>query len=360
MKPVNTVIMEPDRLIRNRISQVISEDRRLTQFHPERDRDQLADEISALTASRDGSCALLLGVDQVDSPEMKILEKLRREHPDLPVIVLTRHDRMGARVALAALRMGAVEYILKTSSRTGSVQSRDHFRRRLIPVLRAMPRVNRDYLRAFKPIDDLHAPAASTGLNDGEQSVSRVELIAIAGCLGGVPALYRLVKTLPKQLPVPVVIVQHIPKIYSEVLAEELNSLNGMEVVEARDGDRLRAGKIFVAPGGFHLHVVNNRTHNVLTLNRGPAVKGFRPSIDVFLGSVSRQLGGRVLVTFLSGGGDDGIEGARNIDEAGGEMIIQNRRTSLLWDIPYRIDSMGINSYPQERLGIEISRRALV
>ena len=301
---------------------------------------------------------LVLGIDERQSPEMQLFESVRKSNPYLPVIVLSRLDREGAAVALAALKKGAVEYVIKSRNRTGSAQTKEHFTGRLIPIIKAVPRLNRNVLGSATDLDRAITEIERVS-SDYFERPSPVDLLVIVGCLGGVPALYLLLSSLPLRIPVPVVVVQHMPKIYTEILAEDLKQSTQLDVMEASDGTEIEEGRIFIAPGGYHAVLKNEHRKNYISLNQGEKVKGFRPSMDVLLRSARKVYGKRILVAYLSGGGKDGVEGAEMIDIAGGQVILQNKSTSLLWDLPLKINIRGIDEgeYPLERMGHEISQR---
>ncbi len=304
---------------------------------------------------------LLLGINRPDSEEMDIFEEVRKNYPRLPIIILPLHSREGAEIALKTLKEGAVEYINKTSSDTGAYHTREHFRTRLIPVIQAMPRINRTLLAKHKNLDEQIEKQDQIPISKFDQSLPNIDLLTVAGCLGGIPALYRLLSKLPRDLPVPVLVVQHVPKIFSEVLAVDLNSIIDLSVNEAQNGSELKAGEVNIAPGGYHARIKRTNGKQTISLFHEPYAKVYRPSMDIMLESTSDIFKNRVLAIYLSGGGSDGIEGAKALDKAGSQIIIQNRQTSLLWDLPQKIDILAIDegSYPLDRLGHQITERII-
>lgn len=305
--------------------------------------------------------AVLLGINALHSVEMRLFDQIRKADPYLPIIVMPRLDREGADVALTALKKGAVEYITKTRNRTGTLQTKEHIAARLIPVIKAVPRLNRLVLGSAGDVDTAITEIKRVSSDYFDRQANPMKLLVVVGCLGGVPALYLLLSSLPENLPVPVVVVQHMPKIYTGVFAEDLNRAAGLTVQEAEEGTELEAGQVYIAPGGYHAIVKSDQNRNYISLYRGQKVKGFRPSIDVFLRSVRNVYGNRALVTYLSGGGSDGVGGAEMIDIAGGRILVQNKSTSLLWDLPLKINIRGIDEgeYPLDRMGHEITRRLI-
>lgn len=357
MKSLQIYLTDPDKTIRNRLSEIINSDSDLTLAgcSTVTDVDQERDNI--VNSNPD---VLLLGINRDDSKELQLFTLLRKEHPQLPVLVLTKHTTEGAKIALKTIKRGAVEYFPKTTTLSGSVQPDRFFRERLLPVIKAVPRLNRNILISGHGVEQL-VPAKMAGTRTSPPAERPHHLLVIAGCLGGIPALYILLSSLPKELQVPVVVVQHMLEIYSKELAEDLDRILPYEVLEAEEGSELLPGRVLISPGNMHSTLRRNRSGHMITLNTHEKVKGFRPSIDLFLSSAATIFGNRILTVYLSGGGKDGIEGAKVIDVIGGQIIIQNRNSSLLPDLPSEIQLFGIHegAYPLERLGQEITRRLL-
>ncbi|MGM0506675.1 MAG: chemotaxis protein CheB [Bacteroidota bacterium] len=313
------------------------------------------DRVEIINSSPD---VLLMGINRDDSKEMSLFNLLREDHPQLPVLVLTKHTPEGAKIALKSLKRGAVEYFPKTTTLSGSVQPDRFFKERLLPVIKAVPRLNRNILISGYGIEQMVRPKTAEPREVAPGEHSR-HLLVIAGCLGGIPSLYILLSTLPDNLQVPVVVVQHMPEIYSKELADDLNRVLPYEIQEATEGSELKPGRVLISPGNVHSTLRKNRSGHMITLNHHEKVKGFRPSIDLFLSSAATSFGDRILTVYLSGGGKDGIEGAKVIDIVGGQIILQSRDSSLLPDLPSEIQLFGIHegAYPLERLGQEITRR---
>lgn len=356
MRDMKTILIETDAVSRQRLSDVIRPAKgiHLLQVFGEIDQSEI------LAALKDYETdVVLLGIAKVESPEMDLFEKIRDQFPMLPVIVLPIHNEEGARATLKALKKGAVEYVNKTMSFSGAVHNEEHFRKRLVPVIKAVPRLNKGVIGYQRDIEKIIQNIKKAESSPDPETMIRKELLVLVGCLGGVPALYLLLSSLPKDLPVPIVVVQHMPKIFTRVLADDLQQLTGLEVMEAADNTKLEAGKVYIAPGDQHAHVHSYETHKLITLNNGTNVNGYRPSIDELLRSSKNAFGNRVLVVYLSGGGTDGIEGAEVLDTVGGQIIIQNKNTSLLWDLPFKVDVREVvdGSFPVDNLGYQITQR---
>lgn len=355
MKPIDIFILDANKMVRQRLQDAITETTGLNIL-----LSGSSSEYDIRTKVKETEPDLIvMGIDRQDSEEMRLFNYLRNHHTDLPILVMTQHNLDGAKIAISTLKKGAVEFFPKSTTLSGSNLTVEFFKERLIPIIRITPRLNRNVLlsqhfvdTSVKNIEPIPDDFFSTSLN-------KMELLVIAGCLGGVAPLYLLLSSLPKNLPVPVVVVQHMVEIYSKVLAEDLDKYTKLSVKEAEHGEHLKEGTVYIAPGDYHIHTYRKDKKTYLSLDHSPKVAGFRPSIDILLKSTAQQFGKRMLTVFLSGGGNDGIEGAKIIDIHGGQIIIQNTRTSLLSDIPWKIGTYGINegSYPIERLGHEISKR---
>lgn len=358
MKIVNTLIIDPDLSVREMLSDQLLKENGLNVAGVLTGLDEEKVENTLREACPD---VILLGINKKESEQMQLLELFRTEYSELPVIVMTPHNHEGANIALTALKRGAVEYINKTSSRTGSFHSRDHFENRLIPVVKAASRMNRELLATIRNIEADIEKVEQVSPDVFADSGHHMKLLVLVGCLGGVPSLYHLLSSFPENLPVPVIVVQHMPKIYTEVFAEDLNRFSALEVQEAGNDSSLKSGSVYITPGGVQSIVICRKNKPVLTLYRGATVNGYRPSMDILLQSIRNIFEERALVVYLSGGGQDGIKGAKEIDLGGGQIIIQNKSTSLLWDLPWMIEGLGIprGKYPLERMGSEIAERLI-
>jgi two-component system, chemotaxis family, protein-glutamate methylesterase/glutaminase len=304
---------------------------------------------------------IVLGLSPDETEVFSYFNLIRTEFSDLPIIVMTPHSEEGARIAIEALKKGAVEFITKTQNFTGSIPPNEHFLNRLLPVIKATPRMNRGVLKSFREIDEVLGKEIVEQLPNKPERPDCTKLLVIVGCLGGVGSLFHVLGRLPGSLPVPVIIVQHMPKIYTRVLAEMLNEISELNILEAENDVQLEPGNVYISPGSYNTLVVHKNSGQYIELYEPPKTSTYRPSMDELLKSVYNVFKNKTLVVYLSGGGSDGIEGAQQIDIIGGQVIIQNRSTSLLWDLPWQIESRGINEggYPLERISHEIVKRVI-
>jgi two-component system chemotaxis response regulator CheB len=185
---------------------------------------------------------------------------------------------------------------------------------------------------------------ALSRLRASTQALGRksVQVIAIAASTGGPNALNDVLARLPKNLPVPIVIVQHMPPIFTRCLADRLEQRCELSVVESAGGEYVRAGTVYIAPGNRHLELTRDAegVHTVLT--DGPPENSCRPAADVLFRSVVKMYGAGVLGVVLTGMGQDGARGAREIHEAGGRVIVQSGPTCVIWGMPKAVEEAGI------------------
>jgi two-component system chemotaxis response regulator CheB len=170
----------------------------------------------------------------------------------------------------------------------------------------------------------------------------RVDVVVIGVSTGGPDALTTLICALPKDFPVPIVVVQHMPPVFTALFAKRLDTKSQLTVVEARTGDRLEPGKVLIAPGDFHLRLRSDRLGAIAQLDQGTPENYCRPAVDVLFRSVPETFGGAVLAVVLTGMGSDGAKGAARIVEAGGSVIVQDAATSVVWGMPGAVVNAGL------------------
>lgn len=195
------------------------------------------------------------------------------------------------------------------------------------------------------------------------RQLKRIEVIAIASSTGGPNALAELLPALPADLPVPVVIVQHMPPEFTKSLADRLNNMSHMRVKEAAAGDRLQPGQALIAPGDWHM-LVERSLDKIpqVVLNQAPPENSCRPAADVLFRSVAKIYGENALAIVLTGMGKDGLAGARLIHETGGQVVAQDEASSIVWGMPGEVvhAKLADSILPLNEIARDIVRRAKV
>lgn len=260
------------------------------------------------------------------------LKELRTEHQNLPVIMFSTLTARGAESTLSALSLGASDYVTKPAN-VGSVNiAMERVREELVPKIKALCR----------PHVAPTIPALERVVRAGTPT-GRIDLVAIGSSTGGPNALLEVLRALPADLAVPVVVVQHMPPVFTKFLAKRLDDSCAISVHEGADGTRLEPGHAYVAPGDLHMTVTKRIAGELmLETNTNEPVNFCRPSVDVLLKSVARAVGGNVLTVVLTGMGHDGRDGCIPLREAGARIVVQDQATSVVWGMPGAVATAGL------------------
>jgi two-component system chemotaxis response regulator CheB len=321
-------------------------------------------ELEVIASAGDGRIALakiaqlhpdLITLD-VDMPVMNGMETLvevRKLYPKMPVIMFSTLTERGAAATLSALSLGASDYASKPTAGSPA-EAIEAIRAALIPKIKALCTGPSTKLKPLPP------PRPAVG--DRVPSNRRIEIVAIGTSTGGPNALAEVLPRIPKNFPVPIVLVQHMPPIFTRMLAERLASRSAIAVEEGSAGVVLSPAHSWIAPGNFHMTVARAGVNWRLELNQDPPEHSCRPAVDVLFRSVAAVYRANVLGVVMTGMGSDGVLGAQHIREAGGEVIIQDEPSSVVWGMPGLVYAAGQADavYPLDQLGDEITRRVLL
>lgn len=290
---------------------------------------------------------VVLDVEMPELDGLATLRELRKTHPKLPVIMFSAVTERGAAATLDALALGATDYFPKPSA-GGLDASLRVIREELIPEIKAL--CTRP---ATLPPPPPQGAAPPTG---------RIDVVAVAASTGGPNALADVFAGLPADFPVPVVIAQHMPPMFTRQLAERLSARFAVRVEEGRAGGPLAPGHAWIAPGDYHLVVVRYAAGVRVALNQEPPENSCRPAADVLFRSVARVYGPAALGVVLTGMGQDGLRGCEAIRAAGGRVIVQDEATSVVWGMPGAVARAGHAErvLPLAQLAPEITRRVRV
>lgn len=265
----------------------------------------------------------------IEMPKMDGLAALQRimEEKPLPVIMLSAMGKRQADITMKALDIGAVDFISKPSGELSL--DIDKISETILKTIRMASKVNSSSLRRKKVVP---APIIKSNfLKPG------FTVIAIGASTGGPKALPEVLSRLPRDIPAAILVVQHMPAGFTDSFAERLNWCTSLEVREAKDGDRLEAGVVLIAPGDQHMEV-DGRS---IRLNKGPTVNFTRPSVDVLMSSVAKNYGPDAIGVIMTGMGHDGAEGMGEIKKNGGRTIAQNKETSIVYGMPGETEKQG-------------------
>jgi len=273
---------------------------------------------------------VVLDIEMPVMDGMAALPLLLQADPGVRVVMASTLTTRGADIAIRALRLGAADYVPKPD--TAAIAD-DTFRRELVAKVKGLARLRR---RVSLPA---RAGAPPT-LRPAPRQAPR--LVAIGSSTGGPQALFTLVEALGRDVRLPVVLTQHMPATFMPILAEHITRLGGMPCAEAAEGEPLRPGRIYLAPGDRHLLVRKGGAALHARLSTDPPENFCRPSVDPMLRSAAEACGGRVLTVMLTGMGHDGLAGTRQVVDAGGGAIAQDEATSVVWGMPGAIAQAGL------------------
>lgn len=289
----------------------------------------------------------------VEMPEMDGLETLaaiRKTHPRLPVVMFSALTERGATATLDALALGATDYFAKPGGPGGLDESRRVLREELLPAIKQLCPQG-----AAKPLIAVATsmPSSTTGTG------GPVTAVVIASSTGGPNALRDVFAALPADLPVPILIVQHMPPMFTKMLAERLTAASRVPVEEATHGAVVRCGRAVIAPGDYHMTICRDLATVRVFLNRDAAENSCRPAADPLFRSAVKVYGGGVLAVVLTGMGSDGLRGCEAVRAAGGQVLAQDEATSVVWGMPGAVARAGLADrlLPLALVGPEIVRR---
>ena len=350
MNPIRVMVVDDSVVVRKIVTDVLSAD----------------PDIEVVGTAVNGKVALaklealkpeLITMD-IEMPEMNGIEAVRAIRASwaasrVPIIMFSTLTERGASATLDALSAGANEYVTKPAN-VGSVgQSMESVREQLIPKIKALTGrpVTMGPARVAAP-----PPPPKVAARQGPPKKPAV--LVIGSSTGGPEALAKVLPQLPQALAVPVLLVQHMPPVFTRQFAQRLDRLSPLRVVEAVDGTPLLPGTVHLAPGDHHLVVRGGARGPHTSLNQGPPENFCRPAVDPLFRSVVAVYDGAVLAVVLTGMGSDGRNGAAEIRAAGGTVLVQDQATSVVWGMPGAISQAGLADevLPLERMPEAISR----
>lgn len=322
--------------------------------------------ISALTRNEDID-VILLDIEMPVMDGLTALPRLLELRPGIQIIIASTLTRKNAEISLRCLQAGAADYLTKPG-RGSELSNADAFRRELLAKVkgpgaasrraRGKPPVEKSFRRerARPPQRDAPSGPGSLALRKAENDrVASIALrqapvhsplaIAIGSSTGGPQALHNVFAAL-KSVPLeqPIFITQHMPATFTSLLAQHIERSSGRTCVEAGDGRLVRDREIYVAPGGYHLTLEGPPAAPVIKLVQTPPENFCRPSVDPMVRSLTAIYGKRLLLAVLTGMGSDGLKSARMLVEAGGAVIAQDERTSVVWGMPGAVATAGLCS----------------
>ena len=276
----------------------------------------------------------------IEMPEMNGLETLkaiRARQYRARVIMFSTLTERGGNATIEALSLGADDYATKASNVGSLDRSMSTLRDELIPKIRQLLRWEPAAQATGLTVAKRPAPLAA---RPPRAMLRRALVIGIS--TGGPAALSEIIPRFPASFPAPVLIVQHMPAMFTRLLAERLQLRSNLAVKEAQNGDLVTPGRILIAPGNLHLRVKNSGNRIVAALDQGPPENSCRPAADVLFRSAAEIWGGAVVAAILTGMGQDGLKGAKVLTELGAYVVAQDEASSVVWGMPGAVVGAGL------------------
>lgn len=319
------------------------------------------DQVRVLCSAANGAMALralerndvevvVLDIEMPEMDGLTALPLMLKADPALKVIMASTLTRKNAEVSLRALDLGASDYLAKPTSTT-ELNSAVEFKRQLIEKIKALGAVRRRQVgaaprkpvpQAVKPVPAKPPGGTPYKLRASPPVIPMPEVVAIGSSTGGPQALMKVLGDLKGGLGQPILITQHMPATFTTILAEHITRASGIKCAEAVDGEPVVGGRIYLAPGDFHMTVEGASPKRVIRLNQAAPENFCRPAVDPMLRSIVKSYGSRVLTAILTGMGADGRAGCEEVVKAGGTVVAQDEATSVVWGMPGAVATAGL------------------
>jgi two-component system chemotaxis response regulator CheB len=285
---------------------------------------------------------VILDYEMPEMDGMETLKEIRKLVGGPKVIFFSSYTRQGAKVSLDALWQGADDYATKVTA-DNLAAATQCVQNELIPKIKGLCESISGESGGVLPVATVYATADTAAASTTTQpSIARADVLAIGASTGGPRALSTVIEALPADFPLPILVVQHMPPLFTRSLAERLAARSVLRCSEGVDGALLEPGTVWIAPGNWHMTVVREGNETRIRLTGEPPENSCRPSVDPLFRSVAEVYGPSALGVLLTGMGQDGLLGARRIHERQGRILVQDEATSVVWGMPGAVARAGL------------------
>lgn len=341
LRPIKVLLADDSIIVRHLVTTELAKDPQLEVLEAATNGKAA---LAGVAALRPDIVVLDIQMPQLDG--LATLAEIRRLHGSLPVIMFSTLTEAGATATLEALARGANDYVAKPRSTHQAAWQVEGVCREIADKVKALCATRPASGSVPRPHPQrTQSLVAALPLASAPRPVgppTRIDAVVIGISTGGPNALAELVSSLPSELPVPILIAQHMPPIFTRLLAERLARTARVPVVEASDGDSVTAGKIWIAPGDLHMVVRQTGQRIELHTHNAPREHSCRPSADLLFRSAAEVYGSHTLAVLMTGMGQDGLQGSRVIRKAGGHIIVQDEASSVVWGMPGYVARAGL------------------
>ncbi|MFQ5588220.1 MAG: chemotaxis response regulator protein-glutamate methylesterase [Nitrospiria bacterium] len=289
---------------------------------------------------------LVLDIEMPHCDGFEVLRAIRGQFTKMRVIMFSSLTQRGAMQTVKALSLGANDYVLKPSTGTAQCSYSESVKKVASELTPKIKQFGRKSSFSNSASRSLLKPASNRNpVKLAPRHPSRFkppEIVAIGISTGGPEALARVLPKLSPGFPVPIVIVQHMPPVFTKLLAQRLDRSANIKVMEGEEGMGLEPGAAYFAPGGYHMIVRKTQGRVVLSINQAPPENSCRPAADVLFRSVAEVYGGHVLGVIMTGMGRDGLEGSRLMRQKGASILAQDEASSVVWGMPSSVVEEGL------------------
>ncbi|MCH3964343.1 MAG: chemotaxis response regulator protein-glutamate methylesterase [Clostridium sp.] len=339
MKKIKVLIVDDSALMRRIISDMVGGEPDMETIGTARNGEDLLEKLSGKYSGENVPDIITLDVEMPKMDGISALKEMHRRNINIPIIMLSSISKEGTKLTMECLDAGALDFVPKPS---GSISlDIDKVKDELIKKIKLSYQISRqknqsgpraESTRTTKKV--LH-DKTDKHLHEVNGSI---EAIVIGASTGGPKALYSVITKLPKNFGIPTFVVQHMPVGFTKAFSERLDSNSLQKVVEASDNMKIVPDTIYIAPGGFHMEVGQDRR---VHLNKEPAIWGVRPAVDKLFKSAARVYGGNLISVVLTGMGRDGADGTAVIKDSGGITISEDESTCIIYGMPKAAYSTG-------------------
>jgi two-component system, chemotaxis family, protein-glutamate methylesterase/glutaminase len=350
MNKIRALIVDDSALVRQLLTEILNSDPSIEVVGSAPDPYIAREKIKKLNPD-----VLTLDVEMPRMDGITFLRNLMRLRP-MPVLMVSSLTEQGADMTFQALEIGAIDFVSKP--KVDVAHSLEQYSEEIIEKVKTAARA-RIHTRpaAAAPIQVQPKLSADAVLESHQRMHLKTteRVIAIGASTGGTEAIKDILAHMPADSP-GIVITQHMPEAFTASFAQRMDSLSPMVVREAKDGDQIFSGHAFIAPGNRHLLVARSGARYICKINDGPPVNRHRPSVDVLFRSVADNVGPNGVGVILTGMGDDGAQGMREMHEAGIPTFAQDEKTSVVWGMPGSAVKLGAidEVLPLERISTRI------
>ena len=333
MNKIKVLVVDDSALIRSIITKILSSDQSIEVVGTAQDPYDAREKIKQLNPD-----VLTLDIEMPRMDGLTFLENLMRLHP-MPVVMVSTLTEKGAEATMRALSIGAVDFLPKP--KTDVEHGLNEYAEDLIDKIKAAKATNLNALASDKKITNLNN-SSNSKVHQPEPMAchTKVKLVAIGSSTGGTEALASLLRDIPTDFP-GIVITQHIPPKFSHAFAERLNRTCAITANEAKDGQIIEAGHVYIAPGEHHLRVEKANHNYVCRVFAGERVNRHCPSVEVLFKSVAKNVGSKIISVMLTGMGKDGATAMQELHKLGAFTIAQDEQSSVVWGMPGAAVKLG-------------------